>query len=500
MARPRRRRRATPPRWSPWLPAAVGVALVVTVGLWWAGDRLLPGTRVAGIPVGGLSTGRAEAALETAWRTRPIVVLAGADTWSATAEDLGLVLDAGASAAAARAAGRDPGAWWRRLTRRVPLEVAPTWRLDGARAGAFLSDLAPRVAIAPQSAGIQVRNGQVSTSPAADGRMLDQAATLVALQGQAEAVVASQRLDLVTRPVPAAVRDVSQAVQAAEALLARALTVRAWDPVRNEELAWELPPATWGPWLQLADLSADGTRPTWAVDGPAVTAWLGTLGDRLGPERYLKADEGAAYVRDTLNGQPNVRRLRMYHHATTHQVEAGETIASIGARFGIPYPWVQQANPGLGDNLRVGQEIAIPSPDDLLPLPVVENKRVVVGLAEQKVRVYENGQEKWVWPISTGIASSPTAPGVFQVQSHDEEAYASNWDLNMPKFLGIYRPIPSSPFMNGFHGFPSRGNRQILWTNNLGHPVTYGCILLGTEASQQLYDWAENGTIVEVRP
>jgi lipoprotein-anchoring transpeptidase ErfK/SrfK len=70
----------------------------------------------------------------------------------------------------------------------------------------------------------------------------------------------------------------------------------------------------------------------------------------------------------------------------------------------------------------------------------------------------------------------------------------------MPKFVGIYRPIPTSPFMNGFHGFPSRGDRQILWTHSLGHPVTYGCILLGTEASELLYAWAEPGTIVEVRP
>ena len=65
-----------------------------------------------------------------------------------------------------------------------------------------------------------------------------------------------------------------------------------------------------------------------------------------------------------------------------------------------------------------------------------------------------DGQLKWEWPASTGIDSSPTAPGVFQIQSHEPNAYAGNWDLWMPSFMGIYRPVPTSEFMNGFHGFP----------------------------------------------
>jgi lipoprotein-anchoring transpeptidase ErfK/SrfK len=38
-----------------------------------------------------------------------------------------------------------------------------------------------------------------------------------------------------------------------------------------------------------------------------------------------------------------------------------------------------------------------------------------------------------------------------------------------------------------------------LWTNNLGTRVTYGCILLSSENATQLYNWAENGVIVEIR-
>ena len=79
------------------------------------------------------------------------------------------------------------------------------------------------------------------------------------------------------------------------------------------------------------------------------------------------------------------------------------------------------------------------------------------------------------------------------MQSHEEEAYAADWGLSMPYFMGIYRPVPTSDFMNGFHGFPTRDGASLLWTGSLGYPVTYGCILLDTQNAALLYEWAEPG-------
>lgn len=190
---------------------------------------------------------------------------------------------------------------------------------------------------------------------------------------------------------------------------------------------------------------------------------------------------------------------RLYHGPREHIVQAGESYASIGRQYGMPYPWVQQANPG-HESLNAGDVITVPSPDDLLPFPVVENKRIVVSISQQKTWVYENGELKWEWLASTGIDESPTAPGVFQIQSHEQNAYAGNWDLWMPNFMGIYRPAPQIDFMNGFHGFPTRNGSSLLWTGDLGHKVTYGCILLSSENAATLYEWAEEGVIVEIAP
>jgi lipoprotein-anchoring transpeptidase ErfK/SrfK len=130
---------------------------------------------------------------------------------------------------------------------------------------------------------------------------------------------------------------------------------------------------------------------------------------------------------------------------------------------------------------------------------VVENKRIIVSISQQKVYVYENGALKWEWLASTGINSSPTAPGIFQIQAHEPNAYAGNWDLWMPSFMGISRPVPTSDFMNGFHGFPTRNGYDLLWTGDLGHKVTYGCVLLSNDNVNLLYEWAEDGVVVEIQ-
>ncbi len=217
-------------------------------------------------------------------------------------------------------------------------------------------------------------------------------------------------------------------------------------------------------------------------------------------ERYVEPRTVVPALTEAFRANQTEVHLQVSHGEREHVVRSGETLSSIAFDYGMPYPWIQAANPGAGDALFVGDRLRIPSVDALLPLPVIENKRIIVSLTGQKVQVYENGQLKWDWRASTGIASSPTSPGVFQVQTHEELAYAGVWDLYMPWFMGIYRVAPGQEFMNGFHGFPSRDRKQFLWERNLGGPITYGCILISTTNAKLLYDWTEVGVVVEIRP
>jgi lipoprotein-anchoring transpeptidase ErfK/SrfK len=377
--------------------------------------------------------------------------------------------------------------------------VEPVWAFDRAAGEQTLRTLSAEVDRPAQEPRLEFSNGRFVSLPGQPGRQLDLPAALDLLEQGGEALLRNGRLDLPISPVNPALTDLSAIAEQANSRLTAVLTIRAYDPIRDEALTWNLTPETWAEWLIVDPAAVAIGQFDWSVDPAGATAYLQAQSASLGEGRYVAVEAGGTAVAQAIVAQTPIVNLRVYHQPRQHIVQSGDTLAAIGRAYGIPYPWIQQANPNLG-SLSIGQAIAIPSPDELIPLPVVENKRIVVSIAQQRAWVYENGSLKWEWPASTGIADSPTAPGIFQIQSHELNAYAGNWDLWMPHFLGIYRPVPASGFMNGFHGFPSRGGSQLLWTGDLGRPVTYGCILLSSQNAELLYSWAEDGVIVEIQP
>ena len=124
-----------------------------------------------------------------------------------------------------------------------------------------------------------------------------------------------------------------------------------------------------------------------------------------------------------------------------------------------------------------GQQIVIPSVDVLFPLPPITDRGIVVDISDQRLYAYEGETLVYDFLCSTGMASSPTIAGTFQVLSKKDEAYASSWDLRMPHFMGIYRTAPD--FTNGIHALPTLSSGARLWEGYLGRPVSYGCIVIG---------------------
>ncbi|MFW6042402.1 MAG: L,D-transpeptidase family protein [Chloroflexota bacterium] len=496
-------------RW-PWaLLAAFLVFLcggaVVLGGLYtYQRDRILPGVNTLGVPLGGQRVEDATRELEQNWDSRQIVLdSGGSETITMRPASLGIILEARETALAAYGLGRSIPSIEPAIEHAVARrELQPTWHFDPAIAEQGLQSVAEQLDVAPTDASIQLSEGQARIVPGQTGRAVDVPATMGHLQENAAQVVMANRLALTMRDVQPAVTAADLEVVVAELnqRLSNPVTIEAYDPINDELVSGTVPPETWAQWVSLDPAAPQSNTSTWEIAGDRVAAYLQSQVQALGSDRYFELDEATAAVTDAIRSGSYHTRLRVYHHDRQHLVQPGETLSRIAYDYGIPYPWIQHANPELGDGLSVGQTITIPSPDALLPLPIVENKRIVVSLEQQRMWAYENGTLKWEWPVSTGIESSPTAPGVFQVQTHEPNAYASIWDLWMPHFMGIYRPVPTSDFMNGFHGFPTRGGSNLLWTNSLGRQVTYGCILVSNDNIVQLYDWADEGVIVEVRP
>lgn len=478
---------------------AAGFITLAGAGLIYMSDLVMPGVQVMGVDVGRLTQAEAMAALQNS-SSQQTLRLTHQDTfWLVSPAELGLTLDAAATAKSAHAYGRTPEAWVE-FIQTGTMAVQPSWVLDTAVAQTYLQNRAAELAIEPVNAGLLIENGQVHTTPAANGQRLDVPATVAALAQNGTIAAQNGEVQLVMQPVAPAITDVSGFVAQAEALLNTTVTIQATDPVQDESVSWVVGPQVWGNWLTLAVDPNNPTQFNWTLDPDKADQFFTDRNAALGANRYLDEELALTAVTDAIKNQQENISLRIYHGPSQYVVQPGDTFAGIGRKVGMPYPWIQAANPGIGDALSVGQSITIPSPDDLLPYPVVGGKRVVVSISQQRAWVYENGALKWEWLASTGIASSPTAPGVFQIQTHESNAYAANWDLWMPNFMGIYQPAPNVEFMNGFHGFPTRDGANLLWTNNLGTPVTYGCILLSNENAAQLYEWAEQGVVVEILP
>jgi lipoprotein-anchoring transpeptidase ErfK/SrfK len=158
-----------------------------------------------------------------------------------------------------------------------------------------------------------------------------------------------------------------------------------------------------------------------------------------------------------------------------------------------------ETNPDIDTSaLHPGQEIAIPSIDILFPYPLITEQRIVVDISDLHLYAYEGEALIYDFPCSTGIDSSPTIPGTFQILSKEENAYASSWDLWMPHFMGVYHSGPD--FTNGIHGLPTRGDNILVWKGSLGvERVSFGCIVIGLDEAAMLYDWAELGTLMTIQ-
>jgi len=460
------------------------------------GNGILPGVSVSDIPLGGLSEQDAVNMLNTEWDT--IVLRGGIKPWSVDPSTLGITMDAQATAKRAYALGRTAGNPLSAMFGNVA--VSPIATVNNEVATIEFQRIAEQVNIPPVDAGVGFENGQVVATAPQNGFSLDVSATIQQFTQSIQAGTNGGEIQLVMVEIAPTISDSSAIAAQAQALLSNPLDIQVYDPVTGDVVYWSVMPADWSQWLSVTADSNSTIGLAVNANPDAVRNFLtGQANTVLDSTRTLDLEAGVQSIVNAIQqGNPSTGFVRVKHQERIHTVQSGETITSIAWDYGIPYLYIQNLNNGI-DSVSAGQQIKIPPADIFLTEAVNPSKRVIVSITNQTVKVYENNQLKWDWIGSTGIPDSPTWTGVYQILSHVDNAYAANWDLYMPNFMGVYQPVPGADFTNGFHGFPTRGGGQLLWENNLGSKVTYGCILLSNTNIQQLYNWAEDGVVVEIQ-
>ena len=493
--------------WVLLLAAGGLAALAILIFAAWAGvyafalatGEILPGVRAGVIPAGSMTQNELAQKLDQQWNHQNTLVLTdGAHSWTAAPLALGLYVDPQATASRAYQVGRGPQALqeWIWLARFGNVEVEPVVIFSPQAAQAGLERLAGQINQPARNASLQIQNGQWTSIPGQNGSNLDIERTMAGLAAQQpEKVLASGSLQVVTQPVAPRVNDLTPVLSRLRSMLDRPLTLQAYDPITDERLEWSVPREELSGWVLVEPVGDDFTL---RLDEQRLNAYLEEWKLTLGAEKTLEPFSPPGDLAGRWqNGQPITVMVR--HNPTTYTVQPGDTLSRIAYQSGMPYWKIQQANPAIDANhLSAGQVLTIPSKNDMLTLPVVTGKRIVVSIRQQRMWTYQDGAVHREYVVSTGIDRSPTNPGIYQIRTHELNAYASAWDLYMPHFMGIYEGWPG--FMNGIHGLPTLSSGQRLWAGYLGKPISYGCIVLGLQDAEELYQWAEEGVIVEIQP
>lgn len=459
--------------------------------------QLYPNVYALGVDVGGKTPEAAAAALtEVASyvQTGELVLTDDEQHWTYPWSEAGVRVDVAATIEAAYTVGRS-GAWWEQL--RVWLryqEVAPRFTFEAQAARDLLTTLAAEVSEPPVDPTVHLQSGAIVIVPGEPGRVLAVTETLMRLQassGNSQRVEVPLAFETVVPTQP----DTERLTAQAETLLAREVTVMTYDVLTEETFTWTLDQDIIAPWLHIIT----GPEGELMVDANlyAISDTLMRMAKSMGEGRGFRFDEGAKQILQTFDAGGGSVHLYLTHPVRTYEVQAGDTLTSLSAKFGMPPGLVAEANTDIDiDRLSIGQTITIPSQDVLTPYMPVLDKKIVINLDEQRMYVYEDNTQIHNWIVSTGLPNSPTHRGVFQVLNKEEEAYASQWELWMPYFIAIYPA--GGPVYNGIHELPILDNGQRLWEGNLGRPASFGCIILGIPAAETLYDWAEIGVIVEI--
>jgi len=280
----KRRGRSRLPGWVVLRRTAIIAVLVVltgvVLGLAFAGSptKLGAGVRIAGVDVGGLSPGAAEALLHRRWRSLehvPVPFAVAGRTWKLSASQLGLRPDWSAAVDSARRQGQGFGPFrgFRRLDMRFfGADVAPPTQAYYTALEYVLDRIGREVDAPHREASLVLRGLEPHVVPGTMGRTLDRGAAATTIV-RALASMSRQPVELPVRTDPPRVNADDLTVVAAEVKTALAAPVH----LTLGKTRFRLNPSRIA---RLLELPADGRRDL-RVGGDGADRWFTKLAQHV---------------------------------------------------------------------------------------------------------------------------------------------------------------------------------------------------------------------------
>jgi len=457
-------------------------------------DRLLPGTTIATVPVGGQTADEATLAVRDHLDERldrELVLADGSRTWTTTARRLGAIVDVEAAVAAARErtdrAGLGDLARLRwagggdHFAAEVGVEVPESGIED------FVATVANEVDVAPGDATARWAGTGAEVSPATVGRTLDREATaglvrdlLAGSDDTAELPIVEVEPALTDALIHDVVAALEDAVAAAHA---HSVTIEVADGSHTIE-AGELPPRT---------------NATGLLD--AALARAGRTGEvSLGTLEVSFDDDAVAAIID---------KLATPHEVAARNAEisfAGGEFQIVPERSGVRLDR-QVATAALHAALAGGTDHVELEFVTTQPAVTTASFRQVLLLDQsaRRVHLYQGGERLRSWSVAVGTNNSPTPTGTFVVGAKRFEPTWVNpakdrWGKDMPERIG---PGPDNPLgprainwntLDGrdtlirFHGTPNEAS--------VGSASSNGCVRMYGDDVIELYGLVDTGTTI----
>lgn len=137
----------------------------------------------------------------------------------------------------------------------------------------------------------------------------------------------------------------------------------------------------------------------------------------------------------------------------------------------------------------------------------VDYKRIVVDLSQQRLTAYDGNKVFLTTLVTTGNPKLPTPTGTFHVMGKFHPyTFISPWPKKSPYYYAPSKVQYALLFRSGgyfLHDAPWRsvfgpGSNTQIGTPGQNYTGTHGCVNLPPAAEQQLYAWADIGTVVQV--
>ncbi|MEX2162355.1 MAG: VanW family protein [Anaerolineales bacterium] len=326
------------------LAAAVGLAALAALvfstifSLAYLG-RILPGVRMAGLDLGGMRRTEAVALLARQFSfptTGHVTLRYGERVWTFTPAELGLRLDAEASAGAAYGFGRSLWPWENIAGKAQSLqggaELAPRLVFDGQAAYRALQRIAAELNRPTIEAQLSVSGLQIAVQPGQIGLTLDTQKTADWLAAQL-LLMQDIEVPLAVIEAPPRILDASAQAAIAQNLLTQPLAILPGGSYEDNPEPWTLSPETLAGMLSVERVEGE-TRAHYQIglDAQQLGAFVADLGPQVAATprnaRFIFNDETAqldiykpAIVGRTLDLQASIDHINEQIGEGTHQVE-----------------------------------------------------------------------------------------------------------------------------------------------------------------------------------